>query len=314
MRIGIIVDSCCDLPRQFLDEHEIVVLPISLRIGGAVIQDRRDPDETHRFYATHVDRRSEDFAESFPYSPAQIEQVFLDKMVIDYDYVFVLTITSERSPIYDHAMQASRTVLTKYKDPRREIGKPGRFGLCVLSSRNLFTGQAVLAAEAGRLIRLGGTPSEIGTRLRQLVDHIHTYLVPADLFHIYKRAAKKGDSSINWGTYKLGQMLDMKPILHCNRDVTRSIAKVRGFEAGVQRLFANAARQVRAGLESPHVCISYGGDPATVPGLPGYADLAAAVQEKGAEILISMMSNTAAVNVGTGAVSLAFAAGSHTFH
>ncbi len=140
MRIGIIVDSCCDLPRQFLDEHEIVVLPISLRIGGAVIQDRRDPDETHRFYATHVDRRSEDFAESFPYSPAQIEQVFLDKMVIDYDYVFVLTITSERSPIYDHAMQASRTVLTKYKDPRREIGKPGRFGLCVLSSRNLFTG------------------------------------------------------------------------------------------------------------------------------------------------------------------------------
>ena len=72
--------------------------------------------------------------------------------------------------------------------------------------------------------------------------------------------------------------------------------------------------QVRAGLESPHVCISYGGDPATVPGLPGYADLAAAVQEKGAEILISMMSNTAAVNVGTGAVSLAFAAGSHTFH
>ncbi|HJW01840.1 MAG TPA: DegV family protein, partial [Azospira sp.] len=134
MRIGIIVDSCCDLPRQFLDQHEIVVLPIGLRIGGAVIRDRRDPEETHRFYATHVDRKSEDFAESIPYSPAQIEQVFLDKMVIDYDYVFVLTITSERSPIYDHALQASRSVLTKYKDPRREIGKPGRFGLCVLSS------------------------------------------------------------------------------------------------------------------------------------------------------------------------------------
>lgn len=314
MRIGIIVDSCCDLPRQFLDQHEIVVLPIGLRIGGAVIRDRRDPEETHRFYATHVDRKSEDFAESIPYSPAQIEQVFLDKMVIDYDYVFVLTITSERSPIYDHALQASRSVLTKYKDPRREIGKPGRFGLCVLSSRNLFAGQAVLAAEAVRLIRLGGTPSEIGNRLRLLADQIHTYLVPADLFHIYKRAVKKGDTSINWGTYKLGQMLDMKPILHCNQDVTTPIAKVRGFESGVQRLFANAARQVRAGLESPHVCISYGGDPEVVPSLPGYADLAAAARERGAEILISMMSNTAAVNVGTGAVSLAFAAGSHAFH
>ena len=100
----------------------------------------------------------------------------------------------------------------------------------------------------------------------------------------------------------------------CTPDALPLESLLQQAEPTVLRGLARDWSLVRAGLESPHVCISYGGDPATVPGLPGYADLAAAVQEKGAEILISMMSNTGAVNVGTGAVSLAFAAGSHTFH
>lgn len=191
MRIGIVVDSACDLPREFLDQHGVLIMPITLRIGDALIEDRRHPEETQAFYARHLDRKSEDFAESIPYSVAQIERLFLERLVLDYDYVFCLTITSTRSPIFDHAMQASRAILTKYKAIRRDAGMEERFGLAVFSTRNLFTGQAVPVAEAVRLIRLGGLPSEIGARLKQLIDETHTYLVPADLFHIYKRASKR---------------------------------------------------------------------------------------------------------------------------
>ena len=109
MRIGIVVDSACDLPREFLDQHGVLIMPITLRIGDALIEDRRHPEETQAFYARHLDRKSEDFAESIPYSVAQIERLFLERLVLDYDYVFCLTITSTRSPIFDHAMQASRT-------------------------------------------------------------------------------------------------------------------------------------------------------------------------------------------------------------
>ena len=63
--------------------------------------------------------------------------------MLDYDYVFCLTITSTRSPIFDHAMQASRAILTKYKAIRRDAGMEERFGLAVFSTRNLFSGQAV---------------------------------------------------------------------------------------------------------------------------------------------------------------------------
>ena len=166
-------------------------------------------------------------------------------------------------------------------------------------------------AEAVRLIRLGGTPSEIGMRLQHLIEHTHTYLVPADLFHIYRRASKKGDKSLSWGSYTLGSWLDVKPILHCHRDVTNTIDKVRGFAAGAERIFAMAAKRVRDGIDTPYVCISYGGQPEVVRSLPGYADLAEAASKHGAEVLISPMSTTAAVNVGPGALSLAFAASGH---
>lgn len=311
MRIGIVVDSACDLPRDFLDANGVLVMPITLRIGELLIEDRRDPAETQAFYARHLDRKGEDFAESIPYSSEQIERLFLEKLVLDYDYVFCLTITGTRSPIFENAQAASQAILGKYKAIRRQAGLPERFGLCVLSTRNLFTGQAVPVAEAVRLIRLGGTPSEIGTRLAHLIEHTHTYLVPADLFHIYKRASKKGDTSINWGTYTLGSWLDVKPILHCHRDVTTTLGKVRGFKAGVEQIFQTAVQRIREGVDAPSLCISYGGEPRDVEQMPGYAQLAEVASSHAVQILISPMSKTAAVNVGPGALSLAFAASRH---
>ena len=37
MRIGIVVDSACDLPREFLDQHGVLIMPITalwLRLVG----------------------------------------------------------------------------------------------------------------------------------------------------------------------------------------------------------------------------------------------------------------------------------------
>ncbi len=308
MKIGIVVDSACDLPRGFLDEHGVRIMPVKLRVGDQTIEDRRDPKETLAFYARQMDRRDEDYSESIPYSPQQIEELFLDRLVLDYDYVFCLTVTSTRSAIHDNAIQASRRILTRYKAIRRQAGLSERFGLAVLSTRNLFTGQAVPVAEAVRLIREDSVPSEIGARLKHVIQHTHTYMVPADLYHIYKRASKKGDTSINWGTYTLGSWLDVKPILHCNRDATDTVGKVRGFEAGVQRLFDQATEEVRTGLEAPVICISYGGPLSDVSAMPGYARLADAAEAAGVQVLVAAMSKTAAVNVGPGALSIAYTA------
>lgn len=313
MRIGIVVDSACDLPKSFIEENNIVVMPIAVRVGEHLFHDRRDPQETWSFYEKHLDTKTEDHAESIPWSQQQIEDLFLDKLVLEYDHVFCLTITSARSQIFNHANLASINIIGRYKERRRQAGLSGPFSVGVINTRTMFTGQGVQAAEAVRMIRQGGTPSQIGARLRQLTEETYAFLMPADLFHVYKRASKRGDKSINWGTYTLGQMLDVKPILCSHRDQTGPVAKARGFDTGVERLFRNAAGQIRKGLKAPQVCISFGGDPERVKAMRGYEDLDRTAREHGIDVMTSVMSMTAAVNVGSGALSVAYAAGPHGF-
>ena len=49
MRIGIVVDSACDLPQDFLRDNNIILLPITVRIGDAVLTDHRDEEATLSF-------------------------------------------------------------------------------------------------------------------------------------------------------------------------------------------------------------------------------------------------------------------------
>ena len=57
MRIGLVVDSACDLPQSFIEQHGIVILPITLHLGDRDEIDTRDPEKTQRFYEGKRDRQ-----------------------------------------------------------------------------------------------------------------------------------------------------------------------------------------------------------------------------------------------------------------
>ena len=121
MRIGIVVDSACDLPQDYIQQNDIVLLPITVRIGEAVLADHRDEEATLSFLQAHVAERGHE-AETIPYTVNQIRDLFLGKLVIDYDHVYCMTITKTRSPIHENAMQASFAILNDYKPVRQAAG------------------------------------------------------------------------------------------------------------------------------------------------------------------------------------------------
>lgn len=312
MRIGIVVDSACDLPGEYLQRHAITVLPIGVRIGDKMLLDDRNPAVTQRFFADDLGARGHS-AETEPFSTEQIRDLFLGRLVIDFDCVFCLTITSTRSPIYAHAIQASFAILKDYRAIRRHENVPGPFLMRVIDTENLFAAQGVSAVEAVRLRADGESPGRIRERLEFITRNTYGYVVPRDLYYIRARAQKKGDHSVGWLTAALGTALDIKPLLRGYRGETGPVAKIRGFEHAAQSLFAYAGKRVRAGLLTPTLCVSYGGDLSELQPLPGYAELKAACAENAIEFFESPMSITGMVNVGTGAVTIGFAAEEHPF-
>ena len=312
MRIGLVVDSACDLPGSYIERNHIEILPITVKIGDAILADHRNEQATLEFLHSHVaDRGAE--AETMPFSVEQIRDVFLKKLVIDYDYVFCLTVTRNRSPIHDNAMQASFAILNDYRPMRTAAGNQSPFALRVIDTQSLFAGQGVTAVEAARLIQAGEGVAKIRARLENLAINTHAYMVPRDLMYLRSRTKAKGDKSVSLFSATLGSALDIKPVLYCNRGETAPVGKIRGFDNAVRKLFMFAADRVRAGLMTPTMCLSYGGELEEMRLLPGYSSLIDVCRDHNIEVFESVMSLTGMVNCGKGALTVGFAGEPHKF-
>jgi fatty acid-binding protein DegV len=139
-------------------------------------------------------------------------------------------------------------------------------------------------------------------------------MVPPDLYYLRNRARAKGDRSVGFLSAALGSALDIKPILHANRGETGPVAKIKGFDPAVTKLFEHAAHRVeRNELLTPTMCLSYGGELEGLRALPGYERLRDACASNNVELFESVMSLTGMVNVGKGAVVVGFAAEGQKF-
>ncbi len=310
MRMGLAIDAACDLSQDFMLQNNIAVMPITVKIDRETFMDNRDPAEMDRFINKRLGSRSHT-AQTEPCPVEEVQKLFLEKLVIEQDCVFCLTITATRSPINEHVNRASFGILKNYRQVRDEAAIPGPFMMRVIDTRNIFAGAAPAIYEASRMIAAGNTPAAIRERLLYIADHSYGYMLPRDLYYLRARAKKKNDRSVSLFSAMLGSALDIKPLLRCFRGETGPVGKIRGFEQGAESLFTYASKRIRAGLLVPMVCVSYGGDLAVLSKLPGYADLRAACEECSVALMEAPMSITGMVNVGEGAVTLGLAAEEH---
>ncbi len=309
MRTGVVVDSGCDLPPDFIEEHKIGILPITIHLDGKDLVDRRDLAAALDFYKNH--RASSAGAGTSAFSAEQITAFFLERLVLDFDFVFCLTIASRRSQIHENAVKASFAILNEYKPIRARAGITTPFKLRVIDTQNLFAGQAITAYETVRMINAGAHPNQIRERLDQLAPNTYGYMIPRDLKYLRERAQSKGDRSVGWLGATLGTALDIKPVLRAYQNDTGPIAKIKGFDAAAARLMSFTAARVEKGLLAPVVALCFGGELARMRALPGYAELRLVCSRLGVEITESVMSVTGGVNVGEGALAVAFASEPH---
>lgn len=306
MRIGFLVDATCDIPESFVDNGQVMVMPIAVRIGDYEVTDRRNVEVIQNFLDNDIAKKA-DQAETRSLSVDEICTLFLQKLVVEYDHVFCLTVTRERSPIFDNATQASFGILNDYQAIRQAAGINTPFSLRVVDTGSLFAGQAVPLMAGLRLQSEGADPPRIRTRIEHVAMHTHAYAVPPDLYYLRSRARAKGDRSVSLMSAMLGSAFDVKPILHCNRGKTAPVAKVRGFEPAVEKLLQAAASDVKSGLMLPVVCLSYGGPLDEMRALPGYQLLRDTCNAHGVELQESLMSLTGIINLGKGVLSLGYA-------
>ena len=312
MRIGIIMDSACDVPNDFLEKENITVMPVTIQIGNAVLADVRNEEATMSFLSGETGERAFE-AVSTPYSVQDVHDLFLNKLVFDYDYVFCITTAASRSGIYDNAVQASYSILNDYKPIRAQAGNTTPFALRVIDSQNVFPGPAVVIAEAARLRDEGEAPPKIRHQLETVVQNVHAYMVVPHLHYLRNRTRVRGDRSVSLFSAFMGTALDIKPILHCNRGETGPVGKVKGLGNATAKMLDFTSSRVKSGLLTPTVALSYGGDLAEMRAMPGYTRLREVCADRNVTVLETFMGLPGIVNVGKGALAVGFAAEAKAF-
>ena len=180
MRFGMFVDAACDLPPAFVAKNPVYVLPIPIRVGSRQLIDNRDETATRKFFERVLAAGATD-VESQPYGEVELEKLFLDRLVLDYDYVICVTIDTVRSPIFERTQKASFQILTKYRAVRQAAGITGPFAMRVLDSCNMFAAQGVQILELARLIRADTPVTRIFKRMEEVIPQTYGYMIVDDL-------------------------------------------------------------------------------------------------------------------------------------
>ncbi len=102
MNIGLVVDATCDLPRDFLREHEVAVLPARLRFGDRWFTDQRDARQTMEFYRRYIADRSVERATA-PVASDVLRDFFMERVVTRFDRVLVLCRGAEQGGSFEAA-------------------------------------------------------------------------------------------------------------------------------------------------------------------------------------------------------------------
>lgn len=306
----IAVDACCDLPDDFINQHNIRVLPIYLRFENQTYTDNRNLQNSIDFYKKGMLEKSLD-AESIPVSAEEMSSILEKELVLNFDKVLAITMMHTRSTIYENIRDAVWVSQPKFKELRASAGIDRRFRIQVMDSNNLFTGPAVLTYEAVRMLNQESASIEsIMVRLESLKECVRTFILPQDLYHLKNRAGKRGDrsdKSVSWLSYQVGKTLNIKPIIMGYRGSTDPVDKAIGFGNGLEKIFGNAMAAIEEGLSIKVICMSYAGDLREIKDEKLYQKFISYANQRGIPTLLSVMSTTAAINVGPGCFSLAYA-------
>lgn len=313
MRVGLIVDSACDLPYEFSRKHGLFILPVTAVIDGETYIDEHNPVRTQEFYQSGLLEKGRQ-AETQAFTTEQIHDLFLEKIVPQFDVAICETVTRSRSLIFQNASEAMNSVMANHEQARAASGREGKFSMRVIDSKQIFAGQGLLAAHTLRLIDQKLSKNALRNEVERFSDQIYTCIIPRDLHYIRERARRRGDKTVSAVAAFMGKALNITPVIFGQGAEGEPVAKTRSFDMAVEKVMNYATARVEAGLLTPYVSLSCGLTWTEIEELPGLNQLRNACERNGIELLLSQMGITSSIYVGPGSLCLALAAEPHSFN
>ncbi|MBD7909680.1 DegV family protein [Sporosarcina gallistercoris] len=276
----IFVDSGCDLPKSYLDEHDVMLLPLTVLLDGKEYQDIVDIDSKEVFQAIRAGKQPK----TSQVSPDRVLALWKDFAETGEDGIYI-AFSSELSGTYQTSVMM--------RDQVKE-GNP-RMNLIVVDTRCASLGCGLVVQEAVRLRDAGEDVRTIERKVRKMAGNMEHLFTVEDLDYLAKGGRVSKASAF------FGGLLNIKPLLHVESGRLVPIEKHRGRKKVFRRILE--LMEERGDTVSEQViAISHGDDEA------GAIELRDLIEEKfhPKEIQIHMIGSVIGSHAGPGTLAVFF--------
>lgn len=232
MRIRISSDSTCDLNPDWLQAHQVEILPLYTIKGGDTFRDGIDisPDQIFAHVANGGELCStaannvEDYAEAF------------SRMKTDCDAIIHINISSDFSSCYQNACIAAQDFENVY----------------VVDSRNLSSGHGHVVCEAVKLAEAGAlSPQEIVDHLKEYTGRVEASFILDQLE--YLRKGGRCSTIVALGA----NLLSLKPCINVEDGKMSVGKKYRGSYKNVITAYVRDKLQGRTDIDDERIFITH---------------------------------------------------------
>lgn len=236
-RIAILTDTGTNTPAEFVRDHDVRVVPLLINYHDRTYKSGEDID------TAEVVRR---FAQEIPTTslptPQQIMALVEQARDDGYERGVFVTISGTLSATNQTVHMVSHMV----KD----------FPLVIIDSKSIGVVAGMVVMRAAQMVEEGVPFGELEARLNDLAEKSDVFFATKTLDYLFK------GGRIGLVTYRLGSVLNVKPIITCDPEGRYVVArKVRGWDRAISaqvqlvRERAQQFRKVRVGI-----CCTEGND------------------------------------------------------
>ena len=190
MSFKIIVDSCCELPEEYLQDPRFEIVPLGLEVGDYQIQDDENFDQ-----AEFLKKVAE--YPKCPRSACPSPESFRESYCTEAEHVYVITLSSHLSGSYNSAVLGMNLYREKY----------GKKQIHVIDSESASCGETQIAKKLVELEEQGLPFEEIVKQIEEFRSNVHTYFVLDNLETLRKNGRLTGVKAL------VASTLSIKPIM-----------------------------------------------------------------------------------------------------
>jgi len=212
----ITTDSDSDLPKEYIDKYNTVIIPQYYSFGDTVYGDElhMPPNE---FYER---MRSGSLPQSHANDPVVIEERFRTILDKGADIIHI-SFSSALSISYNNVCTVARALEKEYENSR----------ITVIDSLNVSLGESLMVIYANRLKEQGTSYEEIIIWLNEFRHHINVQFTVDDLFHLQR------GGRVSKTTALFNSAFNIKPFMYLTKNGTLAFGgTIRGRKKSISTL------------------------------------------------------------------------------